>query len=142
MGGLVSAPGAVAGALLLGVLEALVAGIWKAAYKEAAAFLVLFLGGLDPVRSPGLIALAAAHPDRGWQVRGKGMMQGLDVVDGALAMKVQAACFAAGLLIGPCGTGGRVIKLIPPLTIPEDDLDEGLTILKKAVTAVVAEGGA
>jgi len=43
MGGLVSAPGAVAGALLLGVLEAMVSGVWKAAYKEAAAFLVLFL---------------------------------------------------------------------------------------------------
>lgn len=43
MGGLVSAPGAVAGALLLGVLESLAAGVLRAAYKEALAFLVLFL---------------------------------------------------------------------------------------------------
>lgn len=43
MGGMVSAPGAVVGALLLGVLEALGAGIFRAAYKEAIAFLVLFL---------------------------------------------------------------------------------------------------
>ena len=56
MGGLVSAPGAVVGALLLGVLEALVAGIWKAAYKEAAAFLVLFLILL--VRPQGLFTRA------------------------------------------------------------------------------------
>jgi branched-chain amino acid transport system permease protein len=43
MGGLVSAPGAVAGALLLGVLESLAAGLLRAAYKEAIGFLVLFL---------------------------------------------------------------------------------------------------
>ncbi len=43
MGGLTSAAGAVAGALLLGVLESLVAGIFRAAYKEAIAFLVLFV---------------------------------------------------------------------------------------------------
>lgn len=43
LGGLVSPAGAVAGALLLGVLEALAAGLVKAAYKEAVAFLVLFL---------------------------------------------------------------------------------------------------
>ena len=43
MGGLVSAPGAVAGALVLGLLEAFAAGLFKAAYKEAIAFLALFL---------------------------------------------------------------------------------------------------
>jgi branched-chain amino acid transport system permease protein len=43
MGGMVSAPGAVAGALLLGVLEALGAGIFRAAFKEVIAFVVLFL---------------------------------------------------------------------------------------------------
>jgi branched-chain amino acid transport system permease protein len=42
MGGLVSAPGAVAGALLLGVLESLVTGVLRASYKEAVAFVVLF----------------------------------------------------------------------------------------------------
>lgn len=43
MGGMVSAPGAVVGALLLGVLEALGAGIFRAAFKEVIAFVVLFL---------------------------------------------------------------------------------------------------
>lgn len=85
--------------------------------------------------------IAASAPDRGWEVRGVGMMQGIDVVDGAFAKQVQAECFAQGLLIGPCGTDGRVVKLIPPLTTPDDDLDEGLAILERAVQAV-AEGGA
>ncbi|WEL93174.1 aminotransferase class III-fold pyridoxal phosphate-dependent enzyme, partial [Tsukamurella tyrosinosolvens] len=83
-----------------------------------------------------LAALAAAHPDRDWEVRGKGMMQALDTGDGAFAKAVQTACFDAGLLIGPCGSGGRVLKLIPPLTIPDEDLVAGLDILERAVTEV------
>lgn len=80
-----------------------------------------------------LAGVAAAHPDRDWEVRGRGMLWGLDVGDGALATRVQQHCFAAGLLIGPCGTGGRVLKLIPPLTIPDADLDAGLAILAAAI---------
>lgn len=80
-----------------------------------------------------LDGLAAEAPGRGFAVRGRGMIQGLDVVDGAFAKAVTAECFARGLLIGPCGSGGRVLKLIPPLTIPDDDLTEGLEILAGAV---------
>ncbi len=87
-----------------------------------------------------LRAIADAHPGLGWEVRGKGMMQGLDVVDGSVAKRVQAESFANGLLIGPCGSDGRVVKLIPPLVTPDDDLDEGLDILERAV-ATAAEGG-
>lgn len=43
MGGLVSAPGAVAGALVLGLLESFAAGLFRASWKEAVAFLALFL---------------------------------------------------------------------------------------------------
>ena len=84
-----------------------------------------------------LDGLAAAASDRGFTVRGRGMIQGLDVVDGAFAKAVAAECFARGLLIGPCGSGGRVLKLIPPLTIPDDDLAEGLEILGRAVRSAV-----
>ncbi len=68
-----------------------------------------------------------------FQVRGKGMMQAIDMGDGLLTKKVAAICFESGLLLGACGTGGRVLKLIPPLTIPDDDLSEGLTILAEAI---------
>jgi diaminobutyrate-2-oxoglutarate transaminase len=83
--------------------------------------------------------IAAAHPDRDWEVRGKGMMQALDTGDGAFAAAVQRACFENGLLIGPCGSGGRVIKLIPPLIISEEDLAEGLDVLERAIASVAGE---
>jgi diaminobutyrate-2-oxoglutarate transaminase len=98
---------------------------------------------MSEVRAKGAVLrdrleqIAAAHPDQGWSVRGRGMMQALDTGDGAFAKRVQQAAFEAGLLIGPCGTGGQVIKLIPPLTIPDDDLAQGLDILDKAVVTAL-----
>jgi branched-chain amino acid transport system permease protein len=59
MGGMVSAPGAVAGALLLGVLEALGAGIFRAAFKEVIAFVVLFL--ILCVRPQGIFGRGGAR---------------------------------------------------------------------------------
>ncbi|MBB3048082.1 diaminobutyrate-2-oxoglutarate transaminase [Litorivivens lipolytica] len=81
--------------------------------------------------------LAKQYAGQGFTVRGKGMMQALDVVDGGKAKEMAAACFEHGLLLGPCGSGGRVLKLIPPLTIPDADLKEGLKILEDAVSSVM-----
>ena len=87
-----------------------------------------------------LDAIASAQPEKNWQVRGRGMMQAIDTADGALNARVQSAAFEAGLLIGPCGSGGRVLKLIPPLTIPDDDLTEGLELFAVAInTALEAD---
>jgi diaminobutyrate-2-oxoglutarate transaminase len=81
--------------------------------------------------------IASKHSAQNFAVRGKGMIQALDVGSGEVAKAITARCFEAGLLIGSCGTDGRVIKLIPPLTIPEPDLTEGLVILATAVEEAV-----
>lgn len=81
--------------------------------------------------------IAGEHGDRKLEVRGKGMMQALDMQEGPLAKAIAAECFESGLLIGPCGSGGRVIKLIPPLTISDEDLDEGLEIFTRATRKVL-----
>lgn len=77
----------------------------------------------------------SAHPKI--QVRGKGMIVGLDVSDGANAKEVVQQCFDKGLLVASCGTGGRVVKIIPPLTIPHDDLRQGLEILVSVTQQVM-----
>jgi diaminobutyrate-2-oxoglutarate transaminase len=98
---------------------------------------------MDDVKRKGALMrerlshVAANFEGRDWEVRGRGMMQAIDIVDGALAKAVQTECFESGLLVGPCGAGGRVLKLIPPLTIPDEDLAEGLDILEKAISASV-----
>lgn len=96
------------------------------------------VAGKGEAMRAALAAIAAAHPDRDWEVRGRGMLQGLDVGDGALAKQVQATCFDNGLLIGPCGTDGRVLKLLPPLTIPDGDLARGLDVLAAAITSAAS----
>ena len=77
--------------------------------------------------------IADKHAAAEFQVRGKGMMQAIDLGDGGIVKRVAGHCFELGLLVGPCGTGGRVIKVIPPLTIPDDDLAEGLALLQRAI---------
>ena len=81
-------------------------------------------------------SLASANADKGYAARGAGMIQALDVADGARGKEIAKRCFEAGLLVGPCGTGGKVIKLIPPLTIPDEDLDAGLKTLETIVREV------
>lgn len=68
---------------------------------------------------------------------GKGMILGLDVGNGERAKEIVSQCFESGLMIASCGTGGRVLKLIPPLTIPKADLEEGLQILIKVADNVM-----
>lgn len=85
-----------------------------------------------------LEATAKTLSAHGAEVRGRGMVQGLDTGNGAFAKDVVAECFARGLLIGGCGPGGRVLKCIPPLTIPDADLNEAYDILDAAVSAVLA----
>ncbi len=80
-----------------------------------------------------LAGIAEKFSSRGFTARGVGMMQALDTGDGALAKAIARDCFDHGMLFGPCGVGGSVIKLIPPLTIPDNDLNEGLAILSAAV---------
>jgi diaminobutyrate-2-oxoglutarate transaminase len=94
---------------------------------------------MDAVHAKGrtmverLESIAERHGGGHFRVRGRGMMQALDVGNGEMAKHVASASFESGLLVGACGTGGRVLKLIPPLTIPEADLAEGLDILESAV---------
>lgn len=82
-----------------------------------------------------LAPLLASYPT--FELRGKGLILGLDVVEGAVAAAIVQQCFQQGLIIAACGTGGRVLKLIPPLTIPMDDLRSGLDILIQAVHSVM-----
>lgn len=80
-----------------------------------------------------LSGIAKKYATKGFNARGKGMMQALDIADGALAKAIARDCFDHGMLFGPCGVGGGVLKLIPPLTIPDSDLLEGLNIFSDAI---------
>jgi diaminobutyrate-2-oxoglutarate transaminase len=83
-----------------------------------------------------LTATAGSVPGAPIRVRGRGMACGLAFADGDLAGKVSTTAFEAGLLAETAGSRGHVVKLLPPLTISDSDLDEGLAILDESVRAV------
>ncbi|TVS11032.1 MAG: aspartate aminotransferase family protein [Wenzhouxiangella sp.] len=80
------------------------------------------------------------HGESRCQRRGRGMIQALDTGAGEHAKAIVANCFEAGLLVSACGTGGRVVKLIPPLTIEQETLAEGLAIFTRVVDQVLSGG--
>jgi 4-aminobutyrate aminotransferase/(S)-3-amino-2-methylpropionate transaminase len=74
------------------------------------------------------------------EVRGRGAMLAIEFADpitlaprADVAKAVAAACHAAGLLVLVCGTFGNVIRLLPPLVIGTDLLEDGLRVLTAAI---------
>src|SRR3546814_14881768 len=63
------------------------------------------------------------------------MFRGIDVREGETASAICAACFEQGLIIETSGAHGEVVKVLAPLTIEDAQLDAGLDILAKALTA-------
>lgn len=88
---------------------------------------------------------------RGWQrnvptladVRGVGFLVGLEFVrDGRpaadLVARIRAGALDRGLLVLSCGTADNVIRIMPPLNVPEDELEAGLDILEAAILEAAA----
>ncbi len=88
-----------------------------------------------------LAGLARSVPGTGIRSRGRGLVHGLAFEHGDTAGKVCAAAFERGLLVETAGPQSEVIKLLPPLTITDAELDHGLQILADAVGAVCSAGG-
>ncbi len=81
--------------------------------------------------------LAARHPAIG-EVRGLGPMLAFELVERTpdRAKAIVDAAFERGLLLLACGLYGNVIRLLPALTISDEDLDEGLALLEESLAAV------
>jgi diaminobutyrate-2-oxoglutarate transaminase len=80
-----------------------------------------------------LQAIAETHFDYDFQVRGRGLIWGLDLRDGKLARQIIDLAFQDGLMIEASGARDEVIKVMPALTIEPELLDRGLTILFRAI---------
>lgn len=76
-------------------------------------------------------------------IRGHGAMIAAEFVDpetgapdAALTSAVAKACIAEGVIVLTCGTYGNVIRFLPPLSIGDDLLTEGLDVVAAALSAV------
>ena len=83
-----------------------------------------------------LDALSARYSDIG-EVRGLGSMLAFEFEERSpdRANAVVSTAFDRGLVLLSCGLYGNVIRLLPPLNIASDELDEGLAILEESLGA-------
>lgn len=81
--------------------------------------------------------MAALYPER-VTVKGRGMMQGLDVGSGEMAAAITSIAFEKGLLIETSGAYDEVVKVLAPLTIEDDVFAVGLDILERAMRVAMS----
>ncbi len=81
-------------------------------------------------------------------VRGIGPMRGIELVvdrqtrepDKHAAQALARYCYQHGVVVLGAGTYGNVIRLAPPLTLEDDELDEGLAVLEGGLEELVNTG--
>lgn len=83
-----------------------------------------------------LLDIAAKHDA---EVRGRGMIQGIEFADHSIASAISKEAFTRGLIIETAGPDDEVIKTLPPLTISDELLTRGLEILAESTAAAVPE---
>ncbi|CAN5459339.1 4-aminobutyrate--2-oxoglutarate transaminase [soil metagenome] len=77
-----------------------------------------------------------AEDDRIGDVRGRGAMIAVELVKSdtdepnpELAKALSTAAHAAGVIVLTCGTYGNILRFLPPLTISDELLEEGLDVV-------------
>ncbi|MBK6012768.1 diaminobutyrate--2-oxoglutarate transaminase [Streptomyces sp. MBT53] len=85
----------------------------------------------------GLISITEENLADIKEYRGRGLVWGIEFKDPERAGRICARAFELGLLVETSGPQGEVVKLLPALTITPEELDEGLSILARAVRETV-----
>jgi diaminobutyrate-2-oxoglutarate transaminase len=74
-------------------------------------------------------------------VRGRGLIHGIEFPDKSLACKISKAAFERGLIIETSGPQDEVLKALPPLIIDQAELEVGLNIIDRSIASVLATRG-
>ncbi|HEY5913120.1 MAG TPA: aspartate aminotransferase family protein [Verrucomicrobiae bacterium] len=95
----------------------------------------------------GLRAIQGRHADVVGHYSCRGLVAGLQMIKPGtkepnhdLAHRIIERCFHKGLLFfAPVGAWGQTVKIAPPLTITEEAIREGLTVLEEAIADAAGE---
>jgi 4-aminobutyrate aminotransferase len=92
-----------------------------------------------------LTSLQEQYPVIG-SIRALGLMIGIEIIDpytgnpdGNALITILDKCLEKGVLFYLCGNHGEVIRMIPPLTVTEEQIDLGLSVLEEALAEYQAE---
>lgn len=89
--------------------------------------------------SQRLDTIVDKYGENNFTTRGRGMLQGINCVDGDLAGKITREAFQNGLIIESSGADDQVIKLLCPLVITDENLAKGIDILEAAISKICAK---
>lgn len=111
--------------------KAVIETYWKDIdFVKGLATKVNFLGDI-------LIKIRTASPKTvPFELAGRGLLRGLRFNNPETAALVQAEALRNGLIVETCGPRDEVIKLLPCITIEENALYQGLSILEAALNSV------
>ncbi len=84
-----------------------------------------------------LQGILAHYPKLNAQVRGIGLIYGLEISVPEIAQAIAREAFNQGLLIERCGAKDNVLKFLPPLVIEDEVLKAGLEIMEQSIKSVV-----
>jgi len=106
-----------------------------ATYWSDATFSRGIQGRADLVRER-LWKIANGLPPGAAQVKGRGLLVGLEFKEPSLAESISRLLFDRGVIIETCGSHQQVLKLLPPLNIGTQDLQFALDAIADAVSEV------
>ena len=86
-----------------------------------------------------LKTLQQAHPAILRTIRGKGLLLAMEICEPQIAAEILDKSLDLGLFVNL--TQGSVIRLFPAFNIRKEEAEEGLELLKKAITMVAEEHG-
>jgi diaminobutyrate-2-oxoglutarate transaminase len=84
--------------------------------------------------------IASRFPDADIEVRGRGFVWGIESKTfPETASEVIEACFKDNLIVENCGSAGQTLKFLGALTITDNELEEGLSIIEKHYDAILTD---
>lgn len=86
----------------------------------------------------GLADLRGQYPDALIEVRGRGLLWGMDFRSPEMAGDVLTGLAQAGLVVSPCISRPTTIRLLPPIVATDQDVEEALSLLGEAMAKAAA----
>ncbi len=85
---------------------------------------------------PRLRQVFARYPGLGLEVRGKGLLIGMEFQTNEIGYQVAKEAFDRGVLLTGTLVNSKTIRVEPPLTISREELDRVVTVLDESLQAV------
>lgn len=86
-----------------------------------------------------LTDIVAQYGEGNFTIKGRGMFQGINCVNGEIAEKITRKAFKKGLIIETSGADDQIVKLFCPLTITQENLEKGIAILRESIKEICSK---